>query len=104
MATESLADIDEVVHEPSQEFVESTNVWEFMQEYGIDDYDELIERTTTNVEGVDQPGVDWFWDEIIDYLGIEFYEDYDAVRDDSEGPQFSRWYPGGELKDRKSVV
>jgi acetyl-CoA synthetase len=104
MATESLADIDEVVHEPSQEFVESTNVWEFMQEYGIDDYDELIERTTTNVEGVDQPGVDWFWDEIIDYLGIEFYEDYDAVRDDSEGPQFSRWYPGGELNIAHNVL
>ncbi|SDF81881.1 acetyl-CoA synthetase, partial [Halorientalis regularis] len=41
MASESLADLDEIVHEPSQAFVESTNVWEFMQTYGIDDYEAL---------------------------------------------------------------
>ncbi|WP_132057509.1 AMP-binding protein [Halorussus amylolyticus] len=93
---DTLEDVDEVVHEPGEEFVESTNVYRFMQEHGIDDYDELIERTTGDVE--------WFWDEIIDYLDIDFYEDYDEVRDDSEGPQFSEWYPGGELNIAHNVV
>ncbi|SDN24218.1 acetyl-CoA synthetase [Halogranum gelatinilyticum] len=87
----------DIVHEPSQEFVESTNVWEFMQTYGIEDYDELIERTCTDVEGVEESGVEWFWDELVDYLGIDFYEDYETVRDNSEGPQFSEWYPGGRI-------
>jgi acetyl-CoA synthetase len=87
----------EVVHEPSQEFVESTNVWEFMQAHDIDDYEALIERTTTEVEGEPDSGVDWFWDELVDYLDIEFYEPYDEVRDDTHGPQFTDWYPGGEL-------
>jgi 3-hydroxybutyryl-CoA dehydratase len=44
-----LADeFDEMVYEPSEAFIESepTNVHQFMQEYGISDYDELIERTT----------------------------------------------------------
>jgi acetyl-CoA synthetase len=86
-----------IVHEPSQEFVESTNVWQFMQTYGIDDYDELIERTCRDVEGVEESGVEWFWDELVDYLDVEFYEDYDTVRDDSAGPQFSEWYPGGTI-------
>ncbi len=86
---DTLADVDEIVHEPTREFVESTNVWAFMQEHDIDDYDELIERTCSEV--------DWFWDEMVDYLGIDFYEEYDAVRDDSEGPQFSDWYPGGKI-------
>jgi acetyl-CoA synthetase len=104
MATESLEDIDEVVHEPSQEFVESTNVWQFMQEYGIDDYDDLIARTTTDVDGEPESGVEWFWDELVDYLDVEFYEDYDTVRDDSDGPQFSDWYPGGELNAAHNVV
>ncbi|WP_254768658.1 AMP-binding protein [Salinilacihabitans rarus] len=94
---EGTIDLDEVVHEPSREFVESTNVHAFMQAYGIDDYDELIERTTGDVEGVAESGLDWFWDEVVDYLGIEFYEAYDAVREDGEGPQFTDWYPGGEL-------
>ncbi|MFB6103742.1 MAG: AMP-binding protein [Halobacteriaceae archaeon] len=94
---DSLDEVDEVVHQPSTEFVESTNVYQFMQTYDIDDYDHLIERTTTDVPGVAASGVDWFWDEIIDYLGLEFYEDYDAVREDSDGPQFTDWYVGGTL-------
>ncbi|SFS68855.1 AMP-binding protein [Halostagnicola kamekurae] len=100
----ALEDVDDVVHEPGQEFVESTNVSEFMQTYGIDDYDELIDRTTTDLEGVEESGVDWFWDELVDYLGIEFFEPYDAVRDDSDGPQFTEWYPGGELNIAHNTV
>jgi acetyl-CoA synthetase len=93
---ESLEEVDEIVHEPSQEFVESTNVREFMEEYGIEDHDELIERTCGDV--------DWFWDEIVDYLGLEFYEGYDEVRDDSDGPQFTDWYPGGEVNIAHNTV
>jgi acetyl-CoA synthetase len=101
---DTLEDVDEIVHEPSEEFVESTNVYQFMQEYDIEDYDELIERTTSDVEGVEASGVEWFWDEVVDYLDIDFYEEYDTVRDNSEGPQFSEWYDGGELNIAHNVV
>jgi acetyl-CoA synthetase len=101
---ESLEDVSEVAFEPDREFVESTNVYEFMQAYGMDDYDELIERTTTEVDGEPASGVDWFWDELVDYLDVEFYEDYDTVRDDSDGPQFTDWYPGGELNLAHNTV
>ncbi|WP_135820258.1 AMP-binding protein [Halostella litorea] len=94
---ESLADVDEVVHTPSEEFVEAANVTAFMREHDIDDYDELIRRTTTEIAGVEASGVDWFWDEVVDYLDVEFFEAYDQVRDDSEGPQFTDWYPGGTI-------
>jgi acetyl-CoA synthetase len=100
----ALDDVDQVVHEPSREFVESTNVYEFMREYGIEDYEELIERTTAEVDGEPESGIDWFWDEIVDYLGIEFYEAYDEVRDDSEGPQFTDWYPGGRINAAHNAV
>ena len=43
---------DAVVYHPSQEFVESTNVYDFMQTYDIDDYEDLIERTTSEVEEI----------------------------------------------------
>jgi acetyl-CoA synthetase len=85
---DSLEEVDEIVHEPTQEFVESTNVYRFAQDHGID-VDEVVEYTTDNVE--------WFWDEVVDYLGIDFYEDYDEVRDNSDGPQFTEWYPGGSI-------
>ena len=109
---ESLGEFNEVVHEPAEEFVQSTNVRAFMDEFGIEDYDELIARTTGDVEGVDESGIDWFWDTMPEYLGIDFFEPYDAVRDDNaerssasnrtqsggnEGPQFTEWYPGGKI-------
>jgi acetyl-CoA synthetase len=100
----SLPDTEEIVHEPSQEFVESTNIHAFMQEYGIKDYEGLIERTCGEVEGVEQSGIEWFWDELVEYLDIEFYEEYDRVRDDSDGPQFSEWYPGGTINVAHNVV
>ncbi|WP_224449770.1 AMP-binding protein [Haloprofundus salilacus] len=94
---DTLPDTDEVVHEPTEAFVESTNVHAFMQEYGIEDYEELIARTCGEGDGEGASGVDWFWDLLPEYLDIEFYSDYDAVRDDADGPQFSRWYPGGTI-------
>ena len=117
MAT--LEDIDEVVHRPSREFVESTNVWAFMQEYDIDDYDELIERTTEADPGDPAAGVDWFWDTVVEYLDVAFFEPYDRVREDSgarsapeasgdtasrEGPQFTEWYPGGQTNLAHNVL
>jgi acetyl-CoA synthetase len=95
---------DAVVYSPSQSFVESTNVYDFMRTYDIDDYEALIERTTTAVPGEPRSGVTWFWDELVDYLGIDFYEGYDAVRNDAEGPQFTEWYPGGRLNAAHNTV
>ncbi|GAB3028001.1 AMP-binding protein [Natronobiforma cellulositropha] len=97
---------DRVVHEPSQAFVESTNVRAFVDAYDIDGYDELLERTCspTPLEGVEASGLEWFWDELVDYLGIEFFEAYDAVRDDTDGPQFTEWYPGGKLNLAHNTV
>ncbi|WP_435125878.1 AMP-binding protein [Halobaculum sp. D14] len=98
------ADTDEVVHVPDEAFAEATNVRRFMREYGIDDYDDLLARTCGDVDGVDASGVDWFWDELVDYLGVDFDEPYDAVRDDADGPQFTDWYPGGELNVARNVL
>jgi len=118
MASDSLEELDTVVHEPTGEFVESTNVWQFMQRFDIDDYDELVRRTTTAIDGAPASGVDWFWDELVDYLDIEFFEPYDSVRESEtrtverpdgttatfDGPQFTRWYPGGELNAAHNAV
>ncbi len=86
----------DIVHRPDPEAVEEMNVTAFMREHDIPDYDALIERTTSDI--------DWFWDEVVDALDIEFYEPYEAVRDDSDGPQFTQWYPGGELNVAHNVL
>ncbi|SDX94585.1 AMP-binding protein [Halobellus clavatus] len=92
-----------VVHEPTQEWIESTNVWAFMQAHDIDDHEEFLARTTGQHDR-DDAGVEWFWDELVDYLDLEFDEPYDAVRDDTDGPQFTDWYPGGRLNIAHNVL
>ncbi|MFC5366592.1 AMP-binding protein [Salinirubrum litoreum] len=101
---DTVPDTDEVVHEPDPAFAAATNVQQFMDEYGIADYESLIRRTTTDIDGEPASGVDWFWDELVDYLDVDFFEDYDTVRDDTDGPQFTDWYPGGELNLAHNVV
>ncbi|MFD1562660.1 AMP-binding protein [Haloarchaeobius amylolyticus] len=100
----SLDGLEEIRYEPDEQFVQDSNVYAFMQEHGIDDFEELHERTVSEVDGVAASGLDWFWDEVVDHLGLEFYEDYDRVRDASDGPQFTDWYPGGELNIAHNVV
>ncbi len=94
---DSLQGIDEVVHEPDPEFAAETNVQQYMDSRGIDNYEQLIERTCHGIDGEPASGVEWFWDDLVDWLGVEFDEPYDRVRDDTDGPQFSDWYPGGKL-------
>ena len=102
--TETLEDIDQIVYEPPTGLLENSNVAEFMAKHDIEDFEELHERSTTELEGVDASGLDWFWDEVVNHLGLEFYEPYDEVRDDSEGPQFTEWYVGGEVNIAHNVV
>jgi len=101
---EGLDGVDEVVYEPSAAVAEATNVASFMRAYDIDGYEALIARTTGPVEGVEASGIEWFWDEVVDVLGLEFDTPYERVRDDADGPQFSRWYPGGELNIAHNVL
>ena len=100
----SLEGTDEIVYEPDEGFVDRSNVAAFMREHGIEDFEELHRRSTTDIDGVEASGLDWFWDEVVDFLGLEFDEDYDAVRDASDGPQFTDWYVGGELNVAHNVV
>ena len=86
----------ELVHVPDRGFVESTNVWQFMQAHDFEDLAALRERTTTDLE--------WFWDTVVEYLGLEFFEPYEEVRDESDGPQFTDWYVGGELNVAHNTV
>ena len=102
--TQTLEEIDEVLHEPDREFVENSNVSEFMQEHGIDDFEELHRRSTTDIDGVADSGLDWFWGAVVDHLDLAFDEPYDTVRDDSDGPQFTDWYTGGKLNIAHNVV
>ena len=88
---------DAIVYEPDEQLREHSNVARFMDEYDIADFEELHRRSTTAVPGVAASGLDWFWDTVVEHLGLEFDEPYDQVRDATDGPQFTDWYVGGRL-------
>ncbi len=47
---------------------------------------------------------DWFWDAVVQFLDIPFQEPYDAVRDSSDGPQFTTWFTGGNINLSEACV
>jgi acetyl-CoA synthetase len=60
-----------------------------MWRHGIDSYDELVKRSRDDVQ--------WFWDAVVEDLGIEFATPYRQVLDESRGAPWARWFVGGAL-------
>jgi acetyl-CoA synthetase len=78
-----------IIWRPSAEVVERANVTRFMRTYGIATEEELIRRSTSDVE--------WFWDAAIRDLGLEFFESYSRVLDTSRGIEWATWFGGGTV-------
>ena len=81
--------MSKIVWKPSEEYIKNANITRFMNKYGIKDYDELIKRSTDNIE--------WFWDAIMKDLDIEWYKSYNKVLDTSGGIQWAKWFIGGKI-------
>jgi acetyl-CoA synthetase len=73
---------------PTQEYIERSNIWRFMQKYNIKDYAELVRRSTDDIE--------WFWDAVVKELQIEFFTPYRQVLDVSQGIPWAKWFVGGK--------
>jgi len=78
-----------IVWEPSEEYVRRSRLKRFMDRHGIATFEELIERSTSDIA--------WFWEAVFEDLGIEFYEPYTQVVDLSRGIQWPRWCVGAKL-------
>ncbi len=81
--------MNDIVWKPSKEYIEKANITRFMKKYNIASYDELIKKSTEDLE--------WFWDAVIKDLNIEFYQTYNKIYDDTEGIQWTKWFIGGKL-------
>ncbi|MFN2594105.1 MAG: AMP-binding protein [Actinomycetota bacterium] len=77
------------VWEPTPEHIDNANVTRLMRRVGIDDYFELVRWSTEDVGR--------YWNEVVADLGIDFFEPYQQILDDSRGPQWPRWFVGGRI-------
>ncbi len=80
--------MSEVVWKPYGDYIEKANITRFMRKHGISTYEELLARSTEELE--------WFWDAIMEDLDIRWYKPYGKVLDTSEGIQWAKWYLGGK--------
>ncbi len=80
---------DEIAWRPSPEYVERSRIKRFMDRHGISDYQELLSRSSDQIE--------WFWNAVVEDLDLEFYSPYSQVVDLSHGVPWARWFTGGRF-------
>ncbi len=81
---------------PPREVVEQSNVKKFMDRMGFSSYKELVERSTSDIK--------WFWGNLPEWLGVEWFKEPREVVDLSRGPEWAKWYRGGLLNAAYNVV
>ena len=74
---------------PNPDWIAASNLQAFMQQHGISSYDELMQRSTTDIA--------WFWDAVIKQLDIRFEQPYSRVFAPGEDPRLPRWCIGGKM-------
>ena len=75
--------------QPSGSYLEHSRVREFMDLHGIGSWQELIHRSTSDIE--------WFWNAALEHLGVEWFEKYTHLYDESRGMPWTTWFLGGKL-------
>ncbi|MGI8586354.1 MAG: AMP-binding protein [Chloroflexia bacterium] len=77
----------EIAWRPSQAYFDRSRLLRFMQRHGIASVEELMARSTGDIE--------WFWDAVVKDLELEWFAPYEKIVDLSHGIEWPRWFPGG---------
>ena len=87
---------DRIIWEPYGDYLDASNVRRFMDAHGIATYEDLIRRSTDDVE--------WFWAAALQDLGVVWDEPYSAVLDESRGFPWARWFVDGKLNIVRNCI
>src|SRR5438876_8147225 len=82
--------------QPTADDVATSNVKALIDRLGVKDYDALLAFSNA------QP--DAYWKTVLDFCGIVWDVPCEAYVDASAGPQFPKWFPGGQLNWVKSAL
>ncbi len=81
--------MESIVWTAPAERVDQSNTARFMAAHGIGSYRELLRRS------VDDP--EWFWHEVVSFLGIPFARPYSRVRNRTAGLPWTTWFDDGVI-------
>ena len=91
-----MTDHFEVAWRPSPERAAATHTAAFMAVHGIDDFHELRRRSVADPE--------WFWSEVVGFLGLPFDRPWRAVSDTSRGEPWTTWFTGSMFNLSRACV
>ena len=81
---------------PTDEQARGSRLWQFLHRHGCVSYPELCQKAAQEPR--------WFWEALVEELGIVWSTPYREVMDTSPGIPFTRWFVGGRLNAYDSVV
>ncbi len=87
---------DSALWSPTPDLVEGSALAQFMAANGVESYQDLCRQAA------DRPA--WFWEALVQALGIVWSTPYRTVLDTSDGPAFAHWFVGGRLNAYESAV
>ncbi|GAB4158738.1 MAG: AMP-binding protein [Candidatus Promineifilaceae bacterium] len=74
---------------PTPEYVNHSQLQQFMNRHGLASLDELMRRSTSDIA--------WFWSAVLAQLDIQFYQPYQQILDTSDGIPWAKWCVGGQM-------
>ena len=80
---------DDIIWRPTPEVIERARITRLMRLLGVASLAELQRRSVEDPE--------WYWNGVVNDLGLRWLTPYTKVLDDSRGPAWPRWFPGGRL-------
>jgi acetyl-CoA synthetase len=80
---------------PDQNYIEQTNLFQWMQSLGFDDYDTFYQASITDSK--------WFWREVEKALEIKWMKPYTSVLE-GDDPAFPNWYANGTCNIIQSTL
>ncbi|RJQ05414.1 MAG: acetate--CoA ligase [Bacillota bacterium] len=96
MVADSSAHSPDIIWRPTAAQVQGSNVHRLMVRHGLPSYEALLDRSTA------EPG--WFWEAVVDDLGISWYRRFDTVLDLAAGLQWPKWFRGGLMNVANDCV
>jgi len=88
--------VAEVVWTPNEATRERALATRLLRRSGAATWTELQARSWSDPE--------WFWPLVVEDLGLEFSHPWDAVLDDSRGPEWATWFVGGRVSIARNCV
>jgi acetyl-CoA synthetase len=85
-----------VVWRPNAERVAASNTAAFMRAHQIASLEELRQRSASDPE--------WFWEAVVEFLGLPFDRPWRAIRDTSRGHPWATWFVGGGFNLSRACV